>query len=55
MLIHLAAQPIVLDSFKDPENTYMVNVIATLKILKFIKIKKLEMFYLVPLIKFIKI
>ena len=42
MLIHLAAQPIVLDSFKDPENTYMVNVIATLKILKFIKNKKIR-------------
>ena len=42
ILIHLAAQPIVLDSYKKPEETYMVNVIATMKILKFIKSKNIK-------------
>lgn len=37
MVFHLAAQPLVLDSYKDPRYTYETNVIGTLNVLEAIR------------------
>ena len=37
IVLHLAAQPIVRDSYKDPRNTYEINVMGTVNILECIR------------------
>ena len=37
IVIHLAAQPIVLESYKDPVTTYSTNVMGTVNILECIR------------------
>ena len=35
IVLHLAAQPIVRDSYKDPVSTYDINVMGTVNVLKY--------------------
>ena len=48
IVIHLASQPIVEESFKNPEKTFQTNIIGTVKILEFLKriktVKKIIIF-----------
>ena len=37
VILHLAAQPLVLDSYKDPVNTYRTNVLGTLNLIEAIR------------------
>lgn len=37
IVLHLAAQPIVRDSYKDPRNTYEINVMGTVNVLECIR------------------
>lgn len=40
IIFHMAAQPLVLDSYLDPKNTYETNVMGTLNILEILRSKK---------------
>lgn len=42
IVLHLAAQPIVRDSYKDPRYTYETNVMGTVNILECVRLAKLE-------------
>ena len=48
IVIHLASQPIVLEGYKDPKNTFYTNIFGTIKIFELIKktksIKKIVVF-----------
>ncbi len=37
IIFHLAAQPLVVDSYKDPKNTFNINIFGTLNLLESIK------------------
>ena len=37
IIFHLAAQPLVLESYKDPINTYETNIIGTVNILESVR------------------
>ncbi len=40
ILFHLAAQPLVIESYKDPLNTFETNILGTLNVLESIKLNK---------------
>ena len=42
IIFHLAAQPLVLESYKDPINTYETNIIGTVNILESVREIKIQ-------------
>jgi nucleoside-diphosphate-sugar epimerase len=43
-IVHLAAKTSVSDSFKEPYETYSTNIIGTLNVLEFARIRKIKKF-----------
>jgi CDP-glucose 4,6-dehydratase len=42
-IFHLAAQPLVIDSYKDPENTFSTNITGTINLLETIRFFSAQM------------
>lgn len=43
IIFHLAAQPIVRDSYRDPVNTYMINVMGTVNVCECVRLSEIPM------------